>query len=229
MNRKIFRAIFFSTFVSLILALGAVLFITHEDIASIEQDRLSRLNAVLASGYNHLGMDFIKQSAKADSPYRITLIAPDGTVLFDSRAESPLDNHLNRTEVDAALKEGYGSAERYSATFETQTFYYARTLTDGNVLRAAITTDHMLTFTLRLTTYFALILLIFGALALFLASKISAAILEPLYSIDLNHPLLNDCYDEIKPFLTEIDKKQRQLDRQMQLMRSRNEEFLIIT
>ncbi|MBU3827535.1 MAG: PAS domain S-box protein [Candidatus Anaerobiospirillum merdipullorum] len=229
MNRKIFRAIFFSILVSLILALGAVLFIAHEAISGIEQDRLGRINAVISSGYNHLGIDFIKQSSNEESLYRITLIDPDGKVIYDSKSDEPLDNHQDRTEVVQALAQGTGSAERYSDTLNTQTYYYARILNDGRILRVSITTDNMLMFTVRLTAYFALILAVFGALALFTSSKISDAIVEPLNRIDLNHPLLSDCYEEIRPFLSEIDKKQRQLDRQMQLMRSKNEEFLTIT
>ena len=48
---------------------------------------------------------------------RITLIAPDGTVLADTYADpAAMDNHGDRPEVQQALATGYGSAIRFSAT-----------------------------------------------------------------------------------------------------------------
>ena len=49
---------------------------------------------------------------------RVTLIAPNGTVIGDSDVGqarlSQLENHLQRPEVQEALKNGSGSALRYS-------------------------------------------------------------------------------------------------------------------
>lgn len=227
MNKKIFRAIFLSTLVSLVLALGAVLFITHEEISSNERDALIRINQILAEGYTKLGLPFLQHNVS--DPYRITLIDADGSVLFDSNTSTNFENHRDREEFQLALTQGSGQSLRYSETLETRTYYYAQSLKDGKVLRSAITTDSMLALTLRLTLYFGIIILILCALSLYFASHISTAILMPLYNIDLNHPLSQDCYDEIRPFLTEIDKKQRQIDQQISLLRSKNEEFLTIT
>lgn len=227
MNQKIFRAIFLSTLLSLILALGAVLFITHEEISSNEIDRLEHVHEILAAGYEDVGLPFLTDAPK--TPYRITLIAKDGTVIFDNEASSELDNHLNREEIIEAMQSGHGNSERWSDTLETQTYYWAAQLKDGNILRTAITTDSMLSLTYRMLAYFVVIIIVLCALSMWFASKISTAILMPLYNIDLNHPLSQDCYDEIKPFLTEIDKKQRQIDEHINMLRNKNEEFLTIT
>ena len=200
MNRKIFRSILFTTLFALILALGAVLFISHQEISEVEQDRLTRANQILAAGYNEMGLPFLQSFA--GSPYRITLIDQSGAVLYDSDAQGPLESHQDREEFQEALSSGHGQALRWSDTLESQTYY---------------------------GVYFVLILAVLCALCLWFASKISAAILLPLYNIDLNHPLSQECYDEIRPFLTEIDKKQRQIDRQLAAMKNRSEEFLTIT
>ena len=165
----------------------------------------------------------------AGSPYRITLIDQSGAVLYDSDAQGPLESHQDREEFQEALSSGHGQALRWSDTLESQTYYAAETLKDGRVLRTAVTTDSILALTERMGVYFVLILAVLCALCLWFASKISAAILLPLYNIDLNHPLSQECYDEIRPFLTEIDKKQRQIDRQLAAMKNRSEEFLTIT
>lgn len=226
MNKKIFRAIFLSTLISLILALSAVLFFTHEEITSHERERLEHVQHMLASGYEDLGLSFLKSAP--DSPYRITLIAPDGSVIFDNEVPN-LGSHQDRAEIIEAMHGGMGRSLRYSETLETQTYYCATRLSDGNILRAAVTTDSMLFLTYRMLAYFVAVIVVVCALSLWFASKISRAILQPLYNIDLNHPLQVDTYEEIRPFLTEIDKKQRQIDQTISILRSRNEEFLTIT
>ena len=55
---------------------------------------------------------------------RITLIRRDGKVLFDSEyEESSLESHLYRQEVQASLKKGMGTSERFSATQRLPVLY----------------------------------------------------------------------------------------------------------
>ena len=60
---------------------------------------------------------------------RVTLIAPDGTVVGDSTLDGAplqqLENHLSRPEVQAAAASGLGRAERYSTTVESEMLYTA--------------------------------------------------------------------------------------------------------
>lgn len=60
---------------------------------------------------------------------RVTLIATDGTVLADSEVKPDdlggLENHLGRPEVQGALRNGTGTAIRYSATLRHDMLYTA--------------------------------------------------------------------------------------------------------
>ena len=57
---------------------------------------------------------------------RITRIAKDGTVIYDSSGkEKSMGNHKNRTEVKEAFKHGHGEDTRMSMTLRKQTYYYA--------------------------------------------------------------------------------------------------------
>jgi two-component system phosphate regulon sensor histidine kinase PhoR len=48
---------------------------------------------------------------------RITIIAPDGTVLGESDAiRETMDNHLNRPEIQQAIADGFGKTTRFSQT-----------------------------------------------------------------------------------------------------------------
>ena len=81
---------------------------------------------------------------------RVTLIAPDGTVIGDSDVGqarlAQLENHLGRPEVQEALKNGSGSALRYSDTLQTSMLYSAVTYgsgaTDG-VIRLAMPLEYL--------------------------------------------------------------------------------------
>lgn len=62
---------------------------------------------------------------------RVTIITPDGRVIGDSDVGqtrlAQLENHLQRPEVQEALKNGNGSAMRYSETLRTSMLYAAVT------------------------------------------------------------------------------------------------------
>ena len=66
---------------------------------------------------------------------RVTLIVPNGTVIGDSDVGQArlvqLENHLHRPEVQEALKNGSGSAMRYSDTLRTSMLYSAMTYGNG--------------------------------------------------------------------------------------------------
>ena len=73
---------------------------------------------------------------------RITVIAPDGTVIGDSdEAATDLENHGSRPEVIEALSRGTGSAVRYSTSVKHDLFYRAYLQADGarqRVVRVAV-------------------------------------------------------------------------------------------
>lgn len=57
---------------------------------------------------------------------RVTILSRDGTVLADSEHDpSSMDNHLNRPEIQSALKDGLGQSTRYSSTVRMDMYYAA--------------------------------------------------------------------------------------------------------
>ena len=70
---------------------------------------------------------------------RATLVAPDGTVLYDSRVDAAtLENHADRPEIADALRSGEGESDRDSDTLGYVSFYHARLLPSGDVLRLGL-------------------------------------------------------------------------------------------
>ncbi|MFZ6019468.1 MAG: hypothetical protein ACOYXO_07635, partial [Chloroflexota bacterium] len=57
---------------------------------------------------------------------RVTIILPDGRVIGESGMDPlQVENHLNRPEVQQALRDGEGSAVRFSDTVRQRLYYLA--------------------------------------------------------------------------------------------------------
>ena len=72
---------------------------------------------------------------------RITVIAADGTVLYDNQQDaSTMDNHAGREEVKAAISsKGTSTKKRHSATLDADMLYMARYFSNNNyVIRTSI-------------------------------------------------------------------------------------------
>ena len=155
-------------------------------------------------------------SALSDARLRITLIARDGTVLFDSTADEALmDNHQDRPEVEQAFASGTGSRTRLSDTLGEECFYYAQRLDDDTVLRVASYTSSVWAVTRDLIPRYVLLLVILCLGALWLASHMTRKIVQPLNELDLEHPLENDTYEEIAPLLGRIYRQNEGLRERM--------------
>ena len=82
---------------------------------------------------------------------RITLVAPDGTVLHETGLNPAdvrrLENHAGRTEIASAFATGVGESRRHSETLQTEMFYVARRLRARSgevaVLRLAVSVSSL--------------------------------------------------------------------------------------
>ena len=161
---------------------------------------------------------------------RVTLLDANGTVLYDSENdETIMENHGNRPEVMDAQTYGSGEVLRYSDTLNRQTFYYAVQLKDGNILRIARTTDSILVF---LQSGIGIMLVILGVVLLFafyIVQKQTEKLIEPINHLDLEHPLRDVAYEELRPLLVRVDDQNRQIIHQVRELKERHEEYLAIT
>ena len=161
---------------------------------------------------------------------RLTWIAADGTVIYDSDAEAgEMENHAEREEFREALEYGFGEGERTSSTLSEKTVYYAIRLSDGSVLRTAESHYTLPALLFGIIQPLVLILVLALLLSGWLASRLSKRIVGPLNAIDLDKPLENDAYDELSPLLTRVEQQQRQISGQLEELRRRKEEFAAVT
>jgi two-component system, OmpR family, phosphate regulon sensor histidine kinase PhoR len=102
------------------------------------------LGASIDTGKRETVDPIVKRVARA-SGLRVTVIAPDGTVLGDSEGDaSIMDNHGTRPEVVEAIASGTGMALRYSNTISASMMYSARAVRRGDKLAGVVRTGIVL-------------------------------------------------------------------------------------
>lgn len=233
MRKKIFR-----TFLGLSLGLFFIMLVSAIFIHQVlktqnEIKHLNNFSFMLKSALEYHGHDFLQQ-LKSDA-YRITLISPDGTVIFDNMASKDhMDNHLSREEITAAIADGEGNTLRYSDTLHKETYYHAIKLQNGNILRLSFTSNSLFAYTQTFTLFFVVVFICVCTLCYYVATRLANALIEPINEIKLDDMLsitepLEHSYEELHPFLWRIFIQQRKIDEQLDELRLKNNEFQAIT
>lgn len=159
------------------------------------------------------GESYLKTMDNVHVDTRITLIDPDGKVKYDSKEDDvTLQNHKNRPEVKAALKNGSGQDIRESNTLNKEMFYYAVKLENGDILRVSKTVDTALRTAMKVFPAMGLITLVMLAFAGILVKWQITRLIRPINRLDLENPLENDVYEELTPLLQSIDKQNKEKD-----------------
>lgn len=161
-NIPVGRRIYLS--VMLIFLLFAVAFIVFQQQREEEYKintlniRLQEYNLRLSEALQMMGnhtertvSEYVKSHPMQN--LRVTLIATDGTVLFDNveKNYTHMPNHADRVEVREALTHGTGSdIDRVSSTLNTDYFYFASFFPKaGYIVRSALPYNNDLTQSLK--------------------------------------------------------------------------------
>ena len=199
----------------LLSVVGAALLFQHAFAEQFDTD-LSRTVKAIAVGYEHSADPQPEQLAQYADGLRLTLVAQDGTVLYDSATADPstLPNHANRPEIQQAMAEGTGASVRRSATLGYDTHYYAVRLTDGSVLRLADETSNMWSSYNRVLPVLVAGCILIIILALVLAQVITKHLVQPITQMaeHLDCIEANVPYEELIPLARTIqtDRKLRE-------------------
>ena len=227
MNKKIFQTVFLSIIITMVLVLAVSITVFH---ATYEERIVRDLDAAAS---------FLRESVEKDGSsldsltlpgYRITLISPEGEVLFDSDAKSAeMENHLSRPEVDAAMRHGSGNDKRESSTLMENLYYSALRLNDGRILRLSVPAGTALSFIVSLLLPMVFIIILMIAFSIWFSYKAARRITDPINSIDLEHPEDAEGYEELSPLLYRISRQQEQIKMQLDEAERRSREFKVIT
>ena len=227
MTGKILR-ISYLVAISALLASALLFFgVMYRDYEDGAFARLRAEAAAIAQGLGAVGSDYFDSFAPDD---RVTWIAANGTVLYDSAAPAQLlESHADREEIDHALQTGEAQTSRYSQTLLQRTFYYAKLLEGGTVLRVSCTQNSLPAMILMLLTPFlwvaTLVLILCGVLSYRLARQIT----KPLNAINPDNPAPLPSYPELTPLFDKLREQNRTIGKQMNELQLRQREFTAIT
>ena len=227
MTGKILR-ISYLVAISALLASALLFFgVMYRDYEDGAFARLRAEAAAISQGLGAVGSDYFDSFAPDD---RVTWIAANGTVLYDSAAPAQLlESHADREEIDQALQTGEAQTSRYSKTLLQRTFYYAKLLEGGTVLRVSCTQNSLPAMILMLLTPFlwvaTLVLILCGVLSYRLARQIT----KPLNAINPDNPAPLPSYPELTPLFDKLREQNRTIGKQMNELQLRQREFTAIT
>ena len=228
MTKKIFQSILLVAGCVLLASLLIIMGFLYDYFGGVEENQLRDELSLAAAAVEDGGTDYLSRLT-ADR-YRLTWIAADGSVLYDTKtnAES-LENHASRAEVSQALATGTGESTRYSSTLMEKTMYYAQRLADGTVLRISISRATVGMIAVGMIQPLLIVLIAALILSGLLARRLSRRIVDPLNSLDLEHPLDNDAYEELSPLLKRIHRQHVEIQTQLRELHERTDEFTQIT
>lgn len=224
MTKRIFRSIFAVAAVVLLASFVLITGVLYEYFSNKQMDQLNMQTRLAAQGVESAGADYF--SDMDIDGCRITWIAADGTVLYDSQAQqSGMENHADREEVQQALKTGHGESMRYSTTLMERQLYSADRLPDCTVVRISDMQYTPLTLILGMIQPVIIIALLALLLSLFLASRMSKRIVKPLNELSLDNADRIETYPELEPLTDKLRSQQNQLREQETELRRRRDEF----
>ncbi len=228
MTKKIFQSILLVAGCVLLASLLIIMGFLYDYFGGVEENQMRDELSLAAAAVEDGGTDYLSQLT-ADR-CRLTWIAADGSVLYDTKtnAES-LENHASRAEVSQALATGTGESTRYSSTLMEKTMYYAQRLDDGTVLRISISRATVGMIAVGMIQPLLIVLIVALILSGLLARRLSRRIVDPLNSLDLEHPLDNDAYEELSPLLKRIHRQHVEIQMQLRELREKTDEFTQIT
>lgn len=228
MTKKIFQSILLVAGAVLLASLLIIMGFLYDYFGGVEENQLRDELSLAAAAVEDGGTDYLSQLT-ADR-YRLTWIAADGSVLYDTKTDAEsLENHASRAEVSQALTTGTGESTRYSSTLMEKTMYYAQRLADGTVLRISISRATVGMIAVGMIQPLLIVLIVALILSGLLARRLSRRIVDPLNSLDLEHPLDNDAYEELSPLLKRIHHQHVEIQTQLRELREKTDEFTQIT
>ena len=228
MTKRIFRAIMSVSLLVCLAGMATVFGVLYRYFDSQLSEEVKNEAEYLAAAVESYGLDVLQDLP--ESAERVTLVASDGTVLFDNYFDAAaMGSHADREEIQGALQSGAAQTLRRSDTYRKQMVYYAIRLSSGNILRISTTrytAAAVLTSMIQPFLWIAFAILMLSGL---LAAQVSHKIVEPLNQLDLEQPEDNESYVEIAPLLTKISWQKKTIQEQLEQAKKQQEEFAQIT
>ena len=206
MEEKISYRLFLMGFLGLLFTAALCIFVFHKAFTAQAWTGLEQEAELVSAGYEMTDQQPQELTHFVTEDLRITLISQDGSVLFESATDQPMENHLSRPEINQAISDGVGKDIRDSQTMGYETYYYAVLLPTGEILRVA--QDAETIWSIYDSSIPAIVLSCVALMmaAAILAGLLTKALVQPVLDMteDLDHIQENVPYKELIPFAESI-------------------------
>ncbi len=186
MRKKIQNAIVLVISVVLVLVYILASFLIYDEAKYIRMEELRREAAYIEIAVNSSGSAYLEQLDDVEVGTEIRLLDRDGTVLYDSND--------GREELEGELCE------------------VTMPLDDGRMLSVATHLKPAYVTMLELLPVMLFVGILMLLLAYSAAKIMSKHLIEPINTINLEHPLLNPVYEELQPLLVRIEEQNHAKD-----------------
>ena len=228
MTKKIFRSMITIALVVLLSSLFVATTFIYDYFNKSQVKQLKAELELVKETVNTVGIEYFENFDS--TVFRFTVVDEDGIVLYDTVADATqMENHSEREEIREALENGHGSSARNSSTLTEKTFYEAVLLDSGDVLRISVSQLTLGALFVGMSPAICAIIFVAGIVSFLLASKMTQKIIEPLNKLDLDNPTKNNSYEELSPILTKINKQHKQINRHIEELHRKADEFEQIT
>jgi len=212
---------------------GISVYMTNSNNLSIAKDMVMETARNYAGLYN--SETDLTAFVNTSGDTRITIIAPDGTVLADSRPLdiTALENHLSRPEVQAASSGSPAAFVRYSDSLGLDMVYYALKVSDSDsfiFLRAAVPVAKIDAYLNQSLPLLIIVLLSIAFLCFVFSRSMIIRITKPFESIEKKLRLLSGGeynpepisggVDDINQLIRDIDEVAQLLQKSMNDLRN---------
>lgn len=227
MKKKLYRSMCLIACGAVFLTALIALFLSYGMIENQVKKNARNECYMIAAGLNETDdrAAYLTELAKPmPQTGRLSLIAPDGTVLYDSVADKEsMVNHASREEIAEALKDGEGAAQRRSFTIGKNTYYCAVRLADGNIIRVASYTDSFVSLLFSIFLMIALLILLVFLAAALLSRRVTNGLVKPITeAADRLEEGGSDepPYEELAPFFRKIHAQHKEIRAHMDTIRA---------
>ena len=159
----------------------------------------------------NVGEEYLARDLGQLTTSRITVISSQGEEIYDSNPGEEKEHYEEIKEFRQAQEKGTGEALRFSHMLSRQTFYYAVKLEEGDILRVGKTSDSIFRTMLSSFTLLGLIMVCILAVGFLYMKYQTKRLIEPINQLDLENPLKNVVYEELRPLLKRVDQQNRQI------------------
>lgn len=221
LSRRVFGTVFVVAFAAIAVFTVVGSAFLQNNLAQVTRSELHDEAEIVAAALDSTVNDIAVLERVDIDNTRLTLIAEDGTVIYDNQEPAnQMENHGQRPEVIAARETGHGSDERDSSTLGEVMLYEAVLLGNGQVVRIAQAQAGVLSILLSFVGPLLIIAAVVIVVSFFAARRESRAIIAPLLDVDLDHPKRNmeAAYAEMVPMLERIESQRQELKQQMRVL-----------